>query len=99
VVGSLSADLVGKAAGINSMMRELGGVFGIALAVAVFAGNGSFATPLLFTDGFGPSIAVLAGLSLVGAVVGLGLPPKVAGGPVNGTGRDVLVPAPAESLP
>jgi hypothetical protein len=81
------------------MMRELGGVFGIALAVAVFAGNGSFATPLLFTDGFGPAIAVLAGLSLVGAVVGLGLPPKVAGGPVNGPGRDVLVPSPAESLP
>ena len=36
---------LGKAAGANSMMRELGGVFGIAVVVAVFAGAGSYASP------------------------------------------------------
>ena len=51
---------VGKAAGANSMMRELGGVFGIAVAVAVFAGAGSFASPAAFLDGFAPAMAVLA---------------------------------------
>ena len=40
VVGSVANDAIGKAAGANSMMRELGGVFGIALAVAVFAARG-----------------------------------------------------------
>src|SRR5207247_6232704 len=44
VVSSVALEDVGKAAGANSMMRELGGVFGIALAVAVFAGAGSFAS-------------------------------------------------------
>ena len=37
-------DALGKAAGANSMMRELGGVFGIAVVVAVFAGAGSYAS-------------------------------------------------------
>ena len=74
VVGSVDVKDVGKAAGANSMMRELGGVFGIAVAVAVFAGAGSFASPEAFLDGFGPAIAVVAVLSLVGAIVALGLP-------------------------
>ena len=43
-VGSVAMDAIGKAAGINSMMRELGGVFGIAIVVAVFAGAGSYAS-------------------------------------------------------
>ena len=74
VVGSFSLEEVGKAAGANSMMRELGGVFGIAVAVAVFAGAGSFASPNAFLDGFAPAVAVLAALSLVGAIVALSLP-------------------------
>jgi MFS family permease len=74
VVGSLSDDAIGKAAGANSMMRELGGVFGVAIAVAVFASAGSYASPAAFTDGFGPAIGVAAALSLAGAVAGLALP-------------------------
>jgi hypothetical protein len=56
------------------MMRELGGVFGIAIAVAVFAGAGSYASPQAFTDGFGPAIGVAAALSLAGALAALALP-------------------------
>src|SRR4051794_14912584 len=74
VVGSMALEDVGKAAGANSMMRELGGVFGVAVAVAVFAAAGSYASPDAFLDGFAPAIAVVAALSLAGAVVALGLP-------------------------
>jgi MFS family permease len=74
VLGSVAQDAVGKAAGTNSVMRELGGVFGIAVAVAVFAGAGSYASPEAFTDGFAPAIVVAAGLALVGAVAGSFLP-------------------------
>ena len=74
VVGSFALEDVGKAAGANSMMRELGGVFGIAVAVAVFAGAGSFASADAFLDGFAPAIAVVAALSLAGAIVALALP-------------------------
>jgi hypothetical protein len=56
------------------MLRELGGVFGIAILVAVFAGAGSYASAETFSDGFAPAIAVSAALSLVGAIAGLGLP-------------------------
>ena len=54
VVGSFELEEVGKAAGANSMMRELGGVFGVAVAAAVFAGAGSFASPDAFLDGSRP---------------------------------------------
>jgi hypothetical protein len=78
VVGAMSVDAVGKAAGANGMLRELGGVFGIAVAVAVFAGLGSYASPAAFSDGFAPAIGVAAGLSLAGAVTGLALPARCA---------------------
>jgi EmrB/QacA subfamily drug resistance transporter len=74
VVGAVGEAGLGKAAGANSMMRELGGVFGIAVAVAVFAGAGSYASAQAFTDGFAPAIGVAAGLSFVGAIAGLWLP-------------------------
>jgi EmrB/QacA subfamily drug resistance transporter len=76
VVGSATADAIGKAAGANSMMRELGGVFGIAVTVAVFGGAGGYASASQFVDGFGPAIGVAAGLSLLGAIVGLALPKR-----------------------
>jgi EmrB/QacA subfamily drug resistance transporter len=74
VVGSVALDAVGKAAGANSMMRELGGVFGIAVVVAVFSGAGGYASAQAFTDGFGPAIGVGAGFALAGAIAGLALP-------------------------
>jgi EmrB/QacA subfamily drug resistance transporter len=74
VLGSVAMDAVGKAAGVNSMMRELGGVFGIAIAVAVFAAAGSYASPDAFTDGFGPAMGVGAALALAGSAAGLALP-------------------------
>jgi EmrB/QacA subfamily drug resistance transporter len=102
VVGSVALEDVGKAAGANSMMRELGGVFGIALAVAVFAAAGSYATPADFLDGFGPAIGLVAALSLAGAVVALGLPGSPFAGPrragrrrpgarVRGSGRASII--------
>jgi EmrB/QacA subfamily drug resistance transporter len=74
VVGSVPPEAIGKAAGTNSTMRELGGVFGIALGVAVFAGAGSYASAQAFSDGFVPAIFVSAGLSVLGAIAGMGLP-------------------------
>jgi EmrB/QacA subfamily drug resistance transporter len=76
VVGAVSMDAVGKAAGANGMLRELGGVFGIAVAVAVFAGAGSYASAAAFSDGFAAAIGAAAVLSLAGAVTGLALPAR-----------------------
>ncbi len=76
VVGSVEPEMLGKAAGVNSMMRELGGVFGIAVSVAVFAGTGSYLSAQAFTDGFAPAIGVAAGLAALGAIAALGLPSR-----------------------
>jgi EmrB/QacA subfamily drug resistance transporter len=85
VVGSVPPEAVGKAAGTNSMMRELGGVFGIAIAVAVFAGAGSYGSAEAFSDGFVAAIGASAGLSLLGAIIATALP------------RRQLQPSPATS--
>jgi MFS family permease len=74
VVGTAEDAVIGKAAGANSMMRELGGVFGVALCVAVFAGTGSYASASAFTDGFSAAIGVTAALAAAGAAVALALP-------------------------
>jgi EmrB/QacA subfamily drug resistance transporter len=74
VVGAVALGDLGKATGTNSMMRELGGVFGIAVLAAVFAGAGSYASAQAFSDGFSAAIATTAGLAVVGALIGLGLP-------------------------
>lgn len=74
VVGSVGPNQLGKAAGANGMIRELGGVFGIAILIAVFAAAGGYASPENFTDGFSAAIAGCAVLGLVGAVAALAMP-------------------------
>jgi EmrB/QacA subfamily drug resistance transporter len=76
VVGAVPAEAIGKAAGTNTTMRELGGVFGIAISVAVFAGAGSYASPEAFSDGFVAAMGVSAGLSLLAALAGSALPTR-----------------------
>jgi EmrB/QacA subfamily drug resistance transporter len=73
VVSSVAPAEIGKASGTFSTMRQLGGAFGLAIAVAVFSGAGSYASPGAFGDGFGPAISVSAGLSLCGALAALSL--------------------------
>jgi EmrB/QacA subfamily drug resistance transporter len=67
------ADL-GKASGTYMTMRQLGGVFGLAIAVAVFTGAGSYLSPSAFSDGFVPALTVSAGLSVGGALLAALLP-------------------------
>ncbi len=74
VVSSVAPESIGKASGTFNMLRQLGGVFGIATLVAVFTGAGSYASAQTFSDGFTAAVAVAAALSLLGAVASLGLP-------------------------
>ena len=72
-------------------MRELGGVFGVAVGVAVFAAAGSYASAGSFIDGFGPAIGVAAALSVAGAIAGLALPSRRSS-PVAETESDTDAP-------
>jgi hypothetical protein len=42
----------------------------------VFAHAGGYGSPHAFSDGFGPALAVSAGLSLAGALAGAALPAR-----------------------
>jgi hypothetical protein len=74
VVSAVALADIGKASGTLSTIRQLGGAFGVALAVAAFARAGSHAPPLAFSQGFAAATAVAALLSLAGAIAGALLP-------------------------
>jgi hypothetical protein len=52
--GSVASAELGKASGTFNMLRFLGGVFGVAILVAVFASAGSYGSGQAFSHGFGP---------------------------------------------
>jgi MFS family permease len=71
VVGSVPPDEVGVAAGANSTLRELGGVFGVAVLAAVFTHQGVYTSPPAFIDRFQLALWVAVGLSAIGVVAAL----------------------------
>lgn len=73
VLGAVEPADMGKAAGLFNTLRQLGGVFGVALVVAVFTRVGSYAGPQQFSAGFAAVLMVSAALSLAGAAMGLRL--------------------------
>jgi predicted MFS family arabinose efflux permease len=74
VVGSVPHGDIGKASGSFSMMRQLGGAFGVAILAAVFASAGGYTSAAAFSAGFAPAIAAATGLALAGVLAGLVLP-------------------------
>ena len=50
----------GKASGVNNTIREVGGVFGVAVLASVFAAAGSYVSPQAFVDGLVPALWVAA---------------------------------------
>jgi EmrB/QacA subfamily drug resistance transporter len=74
VVGSVAPADIGRASGTFTTMRQLGGAFGVAIGVAVFAAAGSYASASAFSDGFVRAAWVTAGLALAGFAVAVTLP-------------------------
>ena len=68
VMDSVPPQEAGVASGTNSSLRELGGVFGVAVLAAVFTRHGIYASPSAFVDGFQPALVVGAALTAVGIV-------------------------------
>jgi EmrB/QacA subfamily drug resistance transporter len=74
VMNAVAPGDLGKASGAYMTTRQLGGVFGLAVAAAVFTGAGSYVSPAAFSDGFVPALTVSAALSAAGALVAALLP-------------------------
>jgi predicted MFS family arabinose efflux permease len=76
VVSAVAASQIGKASGVLSMIRQLGGAFGVAIAVAAFALFGSRASAEDFSAGFAAASVVACLLSFGGAIAALWLPSR-----------------------
>jgi EmrB/QacA subfamily drug resistance transporter len=74
VMGSVPRAETGVASGANSAIRQLGGVFGVAVLAAVFAHQGSYATAEGFTHGFTAALWVGVALSGLGMLAALAAP-------------------------
>jgi EmrB/QacA subfamily drug resistance transporter len=68
VLSSVRPDQEGIASGATNAIRELGGVFGIAVLSAVFSANGSYFSPAAFTSGVRPAVLVGALVVFIGAI-------------------------------
>jgi EmrB/QacA subfamily drug resistance transporter len=80
VLQTIAPNDMGAAAGTNSTVRQVGAVFGIAVAVAVFSSIGGYASASDFSDGFAGAVAVAAALGLAGALAGTWLPRRARRG-------------------
>lgn len=76
VMGSVPPTEAGIASGVNSALRELGGVFGVAVLAAVFTHQGVYASPQAFVDRFQPALLTGALLTALGIVAALLAPAR-----------------------
>jgi EmrB/QacA subfamily drug resistance transporter len=74
VLSSVRRDEEGLASGANNAIRELGGVFGIAVLGAVFSAHGGYATGHAFVSGLTPAVWIGAAAVSVAAAAALLLP-------------------------
>ena len=74
VLSSVRRDQEGIASGANNAIRELGGVFGIAVLGAVFAARGGYASGTAFVSGLAPAVWVGAAAVAAASAAALLLP-------------------------
>jgi EmrB/QacA subfamily drug resistance transporter len=79
ILSAVRPEEEGQASGASSAIRELGGVFGVAVLAAVFARVGSYASPEAFVDGLIPAVLIGAVVVAFGAVAAFAIPRRRAG--------------------
>ena len=77
VLSAVRPEEEGQASGANNAIREVGGVFGVAVLASVFASYGGYGTPQTFVDGLTPALWVGAIVVGAGALVSLLIPRRV----------------------
>ena len=68
VLSAVGANEEGQASGANNAIRELGGVFGVAVLAAVFANYGGYGSGTSFVDGMTPAVYIGAAVVALGSV-------------------------------
>jgi EmrB/QacA subfamily drug resistance transporter len=73
MLGALPVEDIGKASGVNGVSQELGGVFGVAILVALFTTVGSYASATAFAEGFVVAMSACVVFSLGAATAAVAL--------------------------
>jgi EmrB/QacA subfamily drug resistance transporter len=68
VLSSVRPEEEGQASGASSAIRELGGVFGVAVLASIFSHYGGYETGQTFTDGMVPATFIGAAVVAVGSL-------------------------------
>jgi len=74
VLSSVRREQEGQASGANNAIRELGGVFGVAVLASVFSRYGGYGTGQTFVDGMTPALWIGAVAVGLGAVAAFSIP-------------------------
>jgi MFS family permease len=74
ILGAVAADEEGKASGANNAVREVGGVFGVAVLASVFSRYGGYESSEVFVDGLVVATWVGAIVVAAGAVAAALIP-------------------------
>lgn len=78
ILQSVRPQEAGQASGATNAIREVGGVFGVAVLASVFAANGSYLSPQAFSDGVAAALPVGAAVLGVAALLALLVPGRAA---------------------
>jgi EmrB/QacA subfamily drug resistance transporter len=68
ILSSVRSEQEGQASGANNAIRELGGVFGVAILASVFSHYGGYRTGTTFVNGMTPAVYVGAAVVALGSV-------------------------------
>jgi MFS family permease len=77
VLSAVRPEEEGKASGTNNAIREVGGVFGVAVLATVFSHYGGYQSPQTFVDGLSPAIWVGAIVVAAGSLISLLIPRRI----------------------
>jgi MFS family permease len=89
VLGTVGRDEEGIASGAANAMREIGGVFGVAILASVFASHGGYVSPHTFEMGLRPAVWVGAVAVGVSAFVLLLVPRRQGMGSLDASAADL----------
>jgi EmrB/QacA subfamily drug resistance transporter len=77
ILGSVRGEEEGQASGANNAIRELGGVFGVAVLASVFAHQGGYSSGRAFVDGMTPAVWIGAAVVMLGALAAFAITHRV----------------------
>jgi EmrB/QacA subfamily drug resistance transporter len=93
VLSSVRPEEEGQASGANNAIRELGGVFGVAVLASIFSHYGGYGSGQTFVNGLNPAIWVGASLVAVAALAAFAIPRRKRPQAVGVADPDVLLEA------